>query len=981
MTLPYYEDPGPGHGALPARAWFRSDAPCIDLTGTWRFHLSDTVAGAPDGCWAPDFDDSGWLDLPVPSSWPMHGHGRPAYTNVVYPFPVEPPHVPTDNPTGDHRRRFTVPANWANVPAVLRFDGVDSCARVWLNGHELGVTRGSRLPAEFDVTGVLRPGAENVLAVRVHQWSSGSYLEDQDMWWLPGIFREVTLLARPAGGVPDLFVHAGYDHRIGTGTLRVDTTADATLTVPDLGLVDAAVNTEHVLGGVRPWTPETPDLYDAVVATATERVRVRIGFRTVAIVDGVLTANGQRIQFRGVNRHEFHPDLGRVVPPETVRAELELMKRHNVNAIRTSHYPPHPLLLDLCDEMGFWVVDECDLETHGFQWFDWRGNPCDDPAWRDALVDRMRRMVERDKNHPCVVMWSLGNEAGVGTNHGAMAQYARERDPDRPLHYEGDRDCRWTDVYSLMYPPVDEVARIGRREEAPTSDPGLDARRRAMPLILCEYAHAMGNGPGGLADYQRVFEQYERCQGGFVWEWLDHGIRQRTSDGREFFAYGGDFGEELHDGNFVVDGLVFPDRTPSPGLTEFAKVVEPVRIEAGPDGSGTLRVTNRYDHRELDHLRFTWVLEEEGHAVADGELPVPQLPPGGHADLDLPQLPRTSGETWLTVRAVLVGDWPWAQAGHVVAWGQLPVRPAPLPSDAWPSGSRPRHGTGGGPGTDRGTVGGGGGGGGVMLGPAVFDPARGTLVELFGLPVDGPRLDVWRAVTDNDCGSRRGVRFAEQWRELGLHRMHHRLVALTYADDAVVVRTRVAAAQQQVGLLVTYRWTADADAVGLQVAVAPDGDWPPVPLPRLGLRMAVPADLDTVDWYGPGPGEAYPDSRCAARVGRWSATVDELQTPYVYPQENGNRVDARWLRLTDRSGTGLLVTGHPVVDFTARRWTSEQLDAARHTTDLVPGDRIHLNLDLGQTGLGSGSCGPEVAERYRLPVAPARFAVTVRPAG
>jgi beta-galactosidase len=960
MQPAYLEDFARPRGTLSPRAWFRSDAVALDLAGPWRFLLSPTLVDAPDGFWRPDFDDGDWAVLPVPSSWPMHGHGRPAYTNVNYPFPVEPPHVPTDNPTGDHRLAFAVPAGWPGADrgrVVLRFDGVDSCGRVWLNGHELGVTQGSRLPAEFDVTAWLRPGETNVLAVRVHQWSAASYLEDQDMWWLPGIFREVRLLARPTGGVEDFFVHADFDHTTGAGALRVDCAAAARLSVPELGLVDAPVNYTHRIRAVRAWTAETPQLYAGELVTAAECVPIRIGFRTVAIVDGVLTVNGRRIVFRGVNRHEFHPDTGRVVPADTVRAELELMKRHNINAVRTSHYPPHPDVLALCDELGLWVVDECDLETHGFGRLGWRRNPSDDPRWTDAYLDRMRRMVERDKNHPSVIMWSLGNEAGLGANHGAMADWARGRDPGRPIHYEGDRECRYVDVYSRMYADHAEVDAIGRRAEKPLDDPALDARRRAMPFMLCEYAHAMGNGPGGLTEYQELFERYPRCQGGFVWEWLDHGIRRRTADGREFFAYGGDFGEPLHDGNFVIDGLVFPDRTPSPGLVEFAKVIEPVRIEAAPAG---IRITNRYDYRGLDHLRFEWRLEAGGEPVASGELDVPPLGPGAYADVAVPPgATGGTGERWLTVSARVAHGEPGLPAGHEVAWGQLPVGSDPTPDASVPAGRRP---------TRLGRE--------ITLGPGTFESAHGRLVRLGGLAVEGPRLDVWRAPTDND--SRGPSAIASRWRQLGLHRMTDRLVDLRHGDGQLVVVTRVAAAQQEIGLLTAYTWTADDLALGLRVTIEPDGEWP-VPLPRLGLRMAVPAELARVEWFGGGPGEAYPDSRRAARIGRFGAAVDGLQTPYVFPQENGNRAAARWLTLRDDAGRGLRVEGRPTIDFAARRWTSEDLDAARHTTDLVARDRVILNLDVAQQGLGTASCGPGPLPRYVLRAAPTTFALVLRP--
>ena len=937
--MSYVEDPAPGHGSLAPRSAFTSDAPSLSLDGIWRFRLSPSVAAAPPGIELDDFDDSAWDGLAVPSHWQLHGHGRPAYTNVDYPFPVDPPRVPSDNPTGDHRLRFDLPAGWPSGPAVLRFDGVDSCARIWLNGTELGVTKGSRLPSEFEVGPLLRP-AGNVLAVRVHQWSAGSYLEDQDMWWLSGIFRSVTLLSRPAGGIGVFWVRADYDHRTGLGTLRVETGADVLLSVPELGVTGHPA-AEPIEVPVEPWSAEIPRLYDGELSTVAERVPVRIGFRTVSVEDGQLKVNGRRILFRGVNRHEHHPRTGRALTRETMVADVELMKRHNVNAVRTSHYPPHPMFLELCDEYGLWVIDECDLETHGFGELDWTGNPSDDPQWTDAYLDRMRRTVERDKNRPSVILWSLGNESHTGANLARMAEWTRHRDPTRPVHYEGDHDCEYVDVHSRMYASHDEVDRIGRGEDA-------NERRRAMPFLLCEYGHAMGNGPGGLLEYRELFERHPRCQGGFIWEWLDHGLVRLDDQGREYFAYGGDFGETIHDGNFVIDGLVFPDRTPSPGLVEYAKVIEPVRISGSAAG---LRVSNLHDFAGLDGLVFTWVLADDGVAVASGRLDVPSVHPGQSVELSLPETPATAGEGWLTVSAALVADTRWAAAGHVVAWGQLQLSPAPAPA--------PRPARGPVFATDSR----------LILGAGEFDPHTGELTALGGHPVRGPRIDLWRAPTDNDRG---GDETDEQrWRAAGLHRVQHRVAAVE-TGDGLVVRTRVAPPALGWGLFADYTWTAEGDRLRLRVDVTPDGDVPAT-LPRLGLAMTVPGGLGTAEWFGGGPGEAYPDSRQAARVGLFSSSVDGLQTPYVFPQENGHRVDVRWLRLVAPNGAGLRIDGNPPFGFTARRWTTAELEAARHTVDLVPGGLVHLTFDHAQHGLGSASCGPGVLPQYRLHAQKASF--------
>ncbi|MGW6738429.1 glycoside hydrolase family 2 TIM barrel-domain containing protein [Streptomyces sp. NPDC055013] len=944
-SVDYVEDVSPGRGALPPRAWYASsDAKSLSLNGSWRFRLSATADAEDDSFAGEGYDAGGWAEVTVPGHWVLQGDGAfgsPIYTNHLYPFPVDPPHVPTENPTGDHLRVFDLPDGWPapdDGGAVLRFDGVESCARVWLNGTELGEFKGSRLPHEFAVGPLLKP-AGNVLAVRVHQWSAGSYLEDQDQWWLPGIFRDVTLLHRPAGAAGDFFVHASYDHTTGEGTLRVDSDVEGRVSVPGLDIdVEAG---EPVTVPVEPWSAEAPKLYDGELVTAGERVPLRIGFRTVALEDGLIKVNGKAILFKGVNRHEWHPERGRALDVQTMREDVLLMKRHNLNAVRTSHYPPHPAFLDLCDEYGLWVIDECDLETHGFTEQGWRDNPVDDDRWTPALLDRAARMVERDKNHPSVVFWSLGNEAGTGRGLTAMAEWIHGRDASRLVHYEGDWNCRDTDVYSRMYAAHEEVERIGR---------GLDGgagKRRELPFIQCEYGHAMGNGPGGIADYQRIFEAHDRLQGGFIWEWIDHGIRHPELG----YAYGGDFGEELHDGNFVCDGLVFPDRTPSPGLVEYKKVIEPVRIE-GDGADGTVRVTNAYDFGDLSHLEFEFSHQVDGFPTGAHTLTVPPLAPGESAEVKLPAAaPDGNGDDvqW-TVRALLAEDTPWGPKGHEVAWGQETVTPRTPVTVA--ASQRPV------PGERL-----------ITLGPAAFDARSGRPTTICGLDVTGLRLDVWRATTDNDDGAswQDDTRYGVLWRKLGLHRMQHRLDAVEPADDALTVRTRVAPAAADLGLRTVYRWTSDGALLKLTVSVTPEGHWT-VPLPRLGVRFGLPADAAQEVLYFGGGGEAYPDTRAASRLGQWLPGIDALHTPYVRPQENGARADVRWAELG-----GLRIEGDPEFWFSARRWTNEQLDAARHPTDLTPGDTLWINLDHGQHGIGTQSCGPGPLPQYFLNAEPTEF--------
>lgn len=965
----------------------------LPLMGTWRFHYAESPSQAPEGFADPSFDDAAWDTLPVPSSWQMHGYGIPHYTNVQYPFPVDAPHIPTENATGSYRRSFTLPTGWENRRVHLRFEGVDAAFHVYVNGSLVGYSQGSRLPSEFDVTDRLRPGT-NVLAVRVYRWSDASYIEDQDMWWLSGIFREVYLLARPRTHLWDVAVRTGLPSGLGQAEVAVRVGCDEVesgwkgrcrLRLYDAQLQAVAEAEAELAPGSdgqaaaaacltvpapRLWSAEDPYLYQLAISLLdaegqeVEAVAQRVGIRTVQVRDGLLLVNGRRVLFRGVNRHEHHPDLGRAIPLQHMVADLVLMKRHNINAVRTSHYPDDPRFYDLCDEYGLYVIDETDLECHGMGASgDWSRLSAD-PAWRAAYVDRMERMVERDKNHPCVVLWSLGNESGFGANHAAMAQWAHDHDPTRPVHYEGDREAEVTDVFSTMYTHVDELRRLGERAELP------------KPHILCEYAHAMGNGPGGLREYQELFETYPRLQGGFVWEWMDHGIRRRDASGREYFAYGGDFGDQPNDGNFVIDGLVSPDRVPSPGLIEFKKVVEPARIEAVDLAAGRLRVRNLHDFISLDHLRLTWTLEVEGTPIASGSASIEGIAAGASAERVLSGLPagRPAGPAHLNVSLVLDRHTPWAVPGHEVAWAQFEWSGVPAPAAA-----RARPFAGQAPLAER--------QGRRLLVRAAdstlsFDLETGRLASWISagtaLALRGPGLDLWRAPTDNDIrGSLR------QWREARVSQLQERLVALDWTAAAdgvrVVVRARQAAPSLAWGIHLTYTYTVTpAGELLLEVAGTPEGKAPQT-LPRIGVSLALPAEFDRVTWFGRGPGESYPDSHEAARFGLYRATVDELLTPYVFPQENGNRSDTHWVELRNPQGVGLRAAGAPRLNFSAHRFTAHDLQAAAHTSELRPRPEITWHLDAAQHGLGTASCGPDVLPQYRLETAPFSFSLTLSP--
>jgi len=1047
-------------GDREASPWFRL------LDGEWRFDYAETPADAPGDFADPEFDDSEWDTIPVPAHWQTEGYGHPHYTNTDYPFPVDPPAVPTENPTGSYRRNVHVPESWENRRIVLRFEGVDSAYRVWVNGEDVGFSRGSRLPAEFDVTDHLSPG-ENTVAVRVRKWSAGSYLEDQDTWWLSGIFRDVSLYATPETHVADLDVRTDLSDDYGRGTLSTtvdlrndgDATAartvDATLRGPDgdpvarldeAATVDPGETTELTLSTVVEdpdlWTAETPQLYSLVVelrdgddnGEGAVVVRETVGFREVDIVDGQLRVNGEAVTFRGVNRHDFDPDRGRAVSLSTMREDVELMKRHNVNAVRTAHYPNDPRFYDLCDRYGLYVLDETDLECHGFVDHDEGFVLSDDPEWEREYVDRMERMVERDKNHPAIVLWSLGNESGFGDNHRAMAERCREIDPTRPVHYEPDHGLKVSDVVGPMYPPVDDLA-------------GMLADHPDAPLILCEYVHAMGNGPGGLAEYWAVFRDHDRAQGGFVWEWIDQGLRRETDDGSEWFAYGGDFGESPHDGNFICDGLVFPDRAPSPGLVEVAAHYAPVSFEGADTATGDVAVENRRDFCGLGDLRADWTLLADGDPVDSGSLDLPDIPPGERATVSVPvdaALLDAGAEYHLTLRASLAGETSWAPAGHEVAVDQVAVPGGNGSATDVPDQSNtdvPDQSNTGVPDQSNTDV-----ASGSTVPPSVkgsvsaerslsvtesdtevvvsdpefelaFDAVRGRVGSFThrgrDLITEGPVVDLWRAPTDNDRGLPASstlyqdavalceagdlsldnhwfVAFADLWREDGLDRLSWRTddVAVRQVDgsvpaaDEVVVDVagRLAPPAFDHGFAVEQSYAVrSGGAVDVRTRLEPEGSFASPTLPRVGLTLGLPDEFDRVSWYGRGPGKCYVDSKQATPVGRYERDVAELHTPYVRPQSNGNRTDVRWVAFSDDGDAGLLATGDGLTDVRAHRYDEATLQSATHDHELPRDDRVTVALDHAHCGLGSGSCGPPTLEGYRVPPAEYEFEIGLRP--
>lgn len=988
--MKYFEQASPGSGArTPARAWVHTDAPQIDLSGEWDFRL---LSGADHA--TPVDDDGGeWGTLPVPSHWVLHGkgcNGTPIYTNLIYPFPLDPPHVPDANPTGDHRRYFHLPADWPRSVGdrtLLRFDGVESTYRVWLNGAEVGVGTGSRLVQEFDVSLHLKEG-QNELIVRVHQWSAASYLEDQDQWWLPGIFREVTLCARPEGSFNDVWAKADYDHITGRGSLTLELDAAPSaypvhVTIAELGvsrrLDQPEGRVEIDVGEVHPWSADDPHLYSLTIRGTGEEVGLRTGFRTVRIVNQQVLVNGRPLRLRGVNRHEIDSREGRVFDEQRARADLLLMKQYHVDAIRTAHYPPHPRLLDLADELGFWVMLECDLETHGFERAGWAGNPADDPRWREVIVDRGQRMVERDKNHPSVIFWSLGNESGSGQNLAAMASWIRQRDPSRPIHYEGDHEGAYTDVYSRMYPTLEEIdaffdggAIAVAGHAAARISPAEAARVRRLPYIICEYLHAMGTGPGDVQGYADMIERHPGIVGGFVWEWRDHALFRRAEDGTEHLAYGGDFGEVIHDGNFVCDGLVLADSTPTSGLAAWAATVAPVRVQRDGDSF----VVSNHLHARDARVHIRWRVEEAGRVTADGHLDCPPVPAGKSRNVALPDeltkrltaYVNQSEEVWLTAEILSVDDYPWALSEWVMHRHQeeLVARRPRTVSARRDSQPWAEHGE-------------------IRLGEARFDARTGELRALGNLPVTGPLPELWRAPTDNDEG--RGkidytfedprslldapvlsrISSADRWRAMGLDRLERRVVDVHTSADGLVVHYRSAAAASPLALDTHLRYRPTDEGLACAVTISPTGDWTGT-WPRVGLRFHVPAAAQRARWHGLGPGESYPDMTAGVFLGVFDLAGDEMRSRPIRPQESGHRSEVRWLEVSWRGLSSLRVDtlGTHLSGFTLSPWTAQALCRATHQHLLPEEQDTYLYLDLAQHGLGSRSCGPDVRPESAL---------------
>jgi beta-galactosidase len=974
----------------------------LPLDGTWKFNLVKSPDQRPFWFFKDDYDTREWDDIEVPSNWEMKGYDVPIYVNITYPHEKNPPFIKHDyNPVGSYKRFFKVPSEWKNKEVFLHFGAVASAFYVWVNEQLVGYSQDSKTPAEFNITKYLKSG-RNSLAVEVYRWCDGSYLEDQDFWRMSGIQRSVFLHARPKVYIEDFFAVGDLENNYRDGSLKLNvrlknTTDKAYEMLVNVSLFDGqqslfselkkvAVSGENVemdieksLPEIRKWSAETPDLYTLLITLQKadgeilECVGSKIGFRKVEIKNSQLLVNGVAIHLKGTNLHEHHDVNGHVIDEATILKDIRVMKSHNINAVRTSHYPQQELWYDMCDKYGLYLIDEANIESHGIG-YNKDITLADKPEWADAHSARMRAMVERDKNRPSVIIWSLGNEAGDGNNFLNNYKWTKERDVTRPVQYERAEKStntteRHTDIVCPMYSRIEYLEKYAL-------DPKND-----RPLIMCEYAHSMGNSTGNLQDYWDVIEKYPKLQGAFVWDWVDQGILTTDENGEKYWAYGGDFGEEgvPSDGNFCINGLTWPDRTPKPGLAEVKKVYQYVGFDPVDLNGGLIRIRNKYDFTNLSVFSFEWEVTADGNILQSGNIPLPDIKPGNGLDIMIPMdkiIPEPGTEYFLNLRMTRSEEWNLVPEGHVYAYSQfrLPVGKSkvPLVQDGLPmlqtntSGKDLEV-----AGTDL---------------KVVFDLEKGRMISLSfkgkELIKKAPEPDFWRPPTDNDYG----------------YRMDRRLGIWKKAGERSII-TKADIRQPEIGkVLVVLRYDildpGDKKIAGYSSAytILGSGDIivtnsfekvsAGIPeIPRMGMQMQLPSEFGNLKWFGRGPHENYSDRKTSALVGLYESTVAAQYVPYIRPQENGYKTDTRWLTLTNDDGTGLLVTGNPFICFATlnnihddfespgklSEYRKDAKSANTHTNDIVPRDLINLNVDLGQMGVGGDdSWGAPIHPEYRL---------------
>lgn len=948
-----------------------------NLNGVWKFMFLDAPEYSPEGFFNSDFDVTKMDDITVPGNWQLQGYGKMHYSDLWYNFPINPPYVPTENPTGIYKRTFFVEESYRDKKIIIRFCGVDSAYHLWINGKEVGYSKVARNESEFDITDIIRVGEENDVTVRVYQWSDGTYLEDQDMWWESGIFRDVELIGVPKDGINDYKVIADLDDEYKNGIFKVEaflrTTKEVNVTFE---LVDAGENTvftktvvakegkaciDEVIADVNHWTAETPYLYKLFMTVEddgqiVEVIPQNIGFRNIRLNGETFLVNGVAIKFKGVNRHDYSPQNGRVVSREEIEKDIILMKQFNINAIRTSHYPNSYYLYDLCDEYGMYLIAETDLECHGFELtgdYKWI---TDDPSWELAYVSRMTRMIERDKNHPAIIFWSLGNESAFGCNFRKMTDVAHEMDPTRLVHYEGDFDVESADVYSTMYTWIENPKKPYLMKDI--------IEKSKKPHVHCEYCHAMGNGPGNLKDYQDLVYAHDKLQGGFVWEWFDHGIESFTESGEKYYRYGGDFGDDPSNKDFCIDGLIMPDRTPSPGLYEYKKVIEPITTTAVDIQKGIINLLSRYDFANLDRFNLVYKVMEDDVILQTGFMAVPSIEARANKDITLPYdlsaiKVKPGAHYYVNISYQLREDTSYASSGHELATAQFEL---PLYKEGIvvrPEGIlnvEKEHTT-------------------LHVKGANFsldfNLVNGNLMNIVrdGMQVlsKGPRLTLWRAPISND------MEIIDKLKKVYfLHLEHEVVMNIDYHMEGNILKVEVDTINSTTNsawhFKTKYVYTVcPSGDILIDVEGTPSGrvDLAPDMLPRIGVSMHLDKSMEHVRYFGMGPGENYADSKEAAQMGLYANTVDGLFTNYVIPQENGNHMGCKWVSMTNDRGMGLLASTEGDFNFSASWYEDKDLDDAKHTCDLVKRDYIIFNVDYKQNALGTNSCGQWQLDKYR----------------
>ena len=1008
MIVPrYYEDLSVLHeNTMPARAYFIPASRRMDnlvehreesdrmqlLNGTWKFQYFNSIYDVQEPFFEKDYDTENFDEIQVPSVWQMAGYDTHQYTNIRYPFPFDPPYVPQDIPCGTYAHTFVYHKDENAPKAFLNFEGVDSCFYVWINGSYVGYSQVSHMTSEFDITDLLRDG-ENSIAVLVMKWCDGSYLEDQDKFRMSGIFRDVYILKRPKQAISDYHIKTRIEDMLAKVEIEMKfySPLNVKISIEDrngavVALGSIAEEGTAVLEIASPelWNTENPYLYKLILETENEVIVDHIALRKIEIKDQVIYLNGQKIKFRGVNRHDSDPVTGFTINPEQITTDLTLMKQHNFNAIRSSHYPNAPFFYEMCDKYGFMVIDEADIEAHGpfmiyrkedtdYNRFKrWNEKIADDPVWEEAIVDRVKLMVERDKNRFCIVMWSMGNESAYGCNFEKALEWTKNFDPDRITQYESARyrnydetyDYSNLDVYSRMYPALSEIQEY------------LD-KDGSKPFLLVEYCHSMGNGPGDFEDYFQMIQDNDKMCGGFVWEWCDHAIAHGTAEnGKTIYAYGGDHGEEIHDGNFCMDGLVYPDRTVHTGLLEYKNVYRPARVISYDKESGELVLHNYMDFDNLkDYVKISYELTQDGLLIGKGKLAEVSVAPHSEGKTNLQVNVPENGKCYLKLTYHLKKEMPLLEEDYILGFDEIEVSQKDAKcqlAEKWVEKTvtdselqvseddtqihikgREFAYT-----IDRRT--------------ALFTEMKFAGREYLNHPME---LNIWRAPTDND------MYIKSEWKKAHYDKAYTRAYTTEVVQGKhgvkITSHASVVAETVQKILDVTITWKIEAAGkIDADIAVTKDDEFPD--LPRFGVRMFLDKKLSAARYFGMGPQESYCDKHQAASHGLYQANVDDLHEDYIRPQENGSHYDCEYVELNN-SRYGIVISAENAFSFNASYYTQEELEEKTHNYELTESDSVVFCVDYALNGIGSNSCGPVVLEQYRFDDVLFRFQFTLIP--